>query len=104
MAPGNELTSDVARARRDGVLFGIPLGELGFFQTMLMATATGFAAFFAATFLAIVALMIDLMVTHHTPDFALTYRRFGFPVGITVLAIAWLYLGSLWVRRKVRKA
>ena len=97
-SPGN----DVARARREGVLFGIPMGELGFFQTVLMSLAAGFAAFFAATFLAIFVLLVANSLGHH-PDFGVTYRRVGFPVGLTVLVVASVYLGSLWGKRKLRK-
>ncbi len=48
--------NDVERARRDGELFGIPLGDLGWFQSLIMGVATGMAAFFLTTFLAILAL------------------------------------------------
>ena len=94
--------NDVARARREGELFGIPMGELGFFQTVLMSGAAGFAAFFAATFLAIAVMLVMVMSGHH-PDFGVAYRRVGFPVGVTVLVVATLYLGGLWGKRKMRK-
>ena len=95
--------NDVQRARRDGVLWGIPLGDLGWFQSLLMGTAAGFAAFFAATFLAIVGFLVDLMVTGKTPDFALTYRVVGFPVGVAVLVLALGYLGVQYARRMARR-
>ena len=85
------------------MLFGIPLGELGWFQTLLMSFARGFAAFFAATFLAIMALLVYMMATSKHPDFALSYRDAGLPVGLVVLLVALTYLGSLWVKRKLRK-
>jgi hypothetical protein len=85
------------------MLLGIPLGELGFFQTLLMSFATGFAAFFATTFVAIVSLLIYMSVSGKHPDFALAYRWAGFPVGVVVLALTLGYLGTLWVRRKIRK-
>lgn len=94
----------VERARRDGMLLGIPLGELGWFQTLLMSFATGFAAFFAATFLGIMGLLVYMMATGKHPDFSLSYRDAGLPAGLVVLAVALAYLGSLWVRRKLRKA
>jgi len=93
----------VDRARADGVVFGIPLGDLGWFATLLMSAAAGFASFFLATFVGIVALLIDASVTHHTPDYAIAYRRIGFPIGVTVLTLALVYLGSLWVKRMGRK-
>ena len=86
------------------MLLGIPLGELGFFQTLLMSFATGFAAFFATTFLAIVSMLVYMMASGKTPDFALTYKHFGLPVGLLVLVVTLGYLGTLWARRKLRKA
>ena len=96
--------NNVAQARRDGVLFGIPLGDLGWFQSLLMGLAAGFTAFFLSTFVAIVVLMIDLMATHKTPDFALTYRVVGLPVGLCVGVFALGYLAVQYGRRMSRKA
>jgi hypothetical protein len=42
-------------------------------------------------------------VTHHAVDFALTYRVVGLPVGLLVLVVALGYLGTLWVRRQIRR-
>ena len=68
-----------------------------------MSVAMGFAAFFAATFCAIIGVLFYNTATHHAVDFALTYRRVGLPVGLLVLVIALGYLGALWVRRQVRR-
>jgi hypothetical protein len=92
------------RASGPGYLFGIPLGDLGWFTSLLMSFALGFAAFFAATFFAIFAVLIYNTATHHTVDFALTYKRVGIPVGLLVLVVALGYLGTLWVRRQLRKS
>jgi hypothetical protein len=83
-----------------GYLFGVPLGDLGWFASLLM----GFAAFFAATFCAIFAVLFYNTATHHAVDFALTYRRAGLPVGLVVLAVSLGYLGTLWVKRQLRKS
>src|SRR3978361_435756 len=91
------------RARQEGMLFGIPLGELGLFQTLLMSFATGFAAFFATTFVAIVSMLVYMTAEHKTPNFSLSYKHFGLPVGLIVLAVTLTYLGTMWVRRKIRK-
>jgi len=96
--------NDVERARRDGVLLGIPLGELGWFQTLLMGTATGFAAFFAATFLSIIAMLVYQTFTQRVPPYDMAYKAIGFPVGVVVLVIALGYLGAQWARRMARKS
>lgn len=92
----------VEQARREGVLLGIPLGDLGWFQSLLMGLATGMAAFFASTFLAIIAFLI-LLAAGHPLDFALTYRWVGFPIGVVVMALALGYLALQWTRRMIRK-
>lgn len=95
--------NDVERARREGELFGIPLGDLGWFQSLLMGVATGMAAFFLTTFVAIFVLLFYMVATGKHPDFALTYRVAGFPVGVVVMALALGFLGVQWARRMVRK-
>ena len=87
-----------------GYLFGVPLGDLGWFTSLLMSAALGMAAFFAATFFAIVGVLFYNTATHHAVDFALTYRRVGLPVGVLVLLAASSYLGTLWVRRQLRRS
>lgn len=86
-----------------GYLFGVPLGDLGWFATLLMSFAVGFAAFFAATFVAIFGVLFYNTATHHAVDFALTYKRVGLPVGSLVLVLTLAYLGTLWVRRQLRR-
>lgn len=94
---------DVARARREGVLLGIPLGDLGWFQSLLMGLATGFAAFFATTFVSIMALLFYRIATGRNPDFAIAYKDIGFPIGIVVLVLAVTYLSILYARRMRRR-
>ena len=96
--------NDVARARSEGQLFGIPFGDLGWFQSLLMGVAVGMAAFFATTFLAIIAMLVYMSVTGKHPDFALTYRLAGLPVGALVMALALGFLGVQWSRRMARKS
>ena len=97
-------TTHPALPQRRGLLFGIPVGDLGWFASLLMGTATGFAAFFAATFLGIVSLLIVNTATHRAIDYAYAYKRIGLPVGLLVLAAAYTILGTLWARRQLRRA
>ncbi|GGG67369.1 hypothetical protein [Edaphobacter dinghuensis] len=96
-------TLTAPRAFGSGYLFGVPLGDLGLFATLLMSFAVGFAAFFAATFVAIVVLLFDKAITGRMPDFTITYKFVGLPAGIVVLALTLAYLGTLWIKRKLRK-
>ena len=96
-------SSTSPRTIGSGYFFGVPLGDLGWITSLLMSFALGFAAFFGATFFAIVGTLIYSTVTHRTVDFALTYKWAGLPVGLVVLAAALAYLGTLWVRRHLRK-
>ena len=86
-----------------GYLFGVPVGDLGWFATLLTSFASGFLAFFFATFCAILALLV-LNGAGHKLDYALTYRRVGLPIGIVVGVLVLGYLGTLWVRRQIRRA
>lgn len=87
-----------------GYLFGIPLGDLGWFGSLLIGVASGFFAFFASTFCAIVFVLIYNTAFHGTIDFAQTYRRVGFPIGVIVLIFALAYLGTLWFKRILRRS
>ena len=90
-------------ASHGGSLFGVPVGDFGWFATILIGAAAGFMAFFASTFCAIVFILIYNSATHRALDFALSYRRVGLPVGLVVMAIAFCTLGSLWLRRILRR-
>lgn len=96
-------TLTAPRAFGSGYFFGIPLGDLGLFTTLVMSGAVGFAAFFFATFCAIITLLFYKVATSHMPDFTLTYKWVGLPVGIAVLLLTLAYLGTLWVKRKLRR-
>lgn len=91
------------RASGPGTLFGVPVGDLGWFASLLMGTATGFAAFFAATFLGIAGILVYNTSTHRNVDFSYSYLRLGLPVGILVLVVSLGYLGTLWVRRQISR-
>ncbi len=94
---------DGPRSFANGYLFGVPVRDLGWFATILMGLATGMAAFFAATFLGIMGLLI-WNTSGHTADYAWSYRRFGFWVGLLVMVAALAYLGWQWSRRQFRRS
>jgi hypothetical protein len=93
----------VEKARREGTILGIPMGDLGWFQSLLMGLAAGFTAFFLATFLAIIGFAIYAGVSHQAVDFANTYKRVGFPIGLGVGIASLTFLAFQWVRRLARK-
>jgi hypothetical protein len=85
-----------------GYLFGVPVKDLGLFTSALMSGAIGFAAFFFATFLAIVTVLV-LNAGGQRIDYAATYKYVGLPVGLVVLVFASVYLGMLWIRRQITR-
>jgi len=92
-----------ARTFGQGYLFGVPVRDLGWFASLLMGLATGFAAFFAATFLGIITILF-MNATGHVADYSWSYKRIGLPVGALVGVLALSYLGLMWGRRMARKA
>ncbi len=85
-----------------GYLFGVPLGDLGWFASLLMGLAAGFIAFFAATFVGILSVTILNARGQHA-DYAWSYTRFGLPAGVLVAVLALGYLAILWFRRVARQ-
>ncbi len=83
-----------------GKFFGIPLGDLGLFTSVLMAFTLGFMAFFLFTFLAIVGLAIYNGMGHQV-DLAASYKYISFPAACVVLAASLIFFGTLWLRRKL---
>jgi hypothetical protein len=93
-----------SRGFANGYLFGIPLGNLGWFGTALIALASGFLTFFATTFCAIFGILFYNVATHGTVDYAVSYRWVGLPAGLLVLAFSCVYLGRLWIRRMLQRS
>jgi hypothetical protein len=77
------------------------MGELGFFQSLLMATAFGFLVFFATCFVAIFALLFYREAGHPGVDMADAYRYVAFPAGLVALGIALAVMLGMWARRKI---
>ena len=83
--------------------FGAPIGELGWFASLLIGAALGFSAFFLGTFVGIVSISIFNSVAHSNVDLAKSYLWGGIPAGLIVLLTSWAYLGKLWVSRVMGK-
>ena len=97
-------TAPTPRTTGAGTLFGVPVGDFGWFSSLLIGVAAGFIAFFAATFATIVFVLVDNTALHGTLDFAISYRDVGLPVGLLVMAVALSYLGTLWFKRILRRS
>jgi hypothetical protein len=98
----SELREQMAEQPRSrATIFGVPIGELGFFTSVLFGCVLGFGAFFLTTFVGIVSIFVyNSNAGAHAPvNFAYSYLRFGMPVGILVAVVVWVYLGRLWVAR-----
>ncbi len=84
-----------------GRIFGIPLGELGLFSSLLMAVAFGFLIFFVTCFVAILSLLFYNSAGHHAVNMADSYRYVALPAGLGALSFALVVLLGLWLRRKI---
>lgn len=104
MANGQVKRAPIAPGYTGPRLFGAPVGDFSVLQTLLIVGATGVASFFAATFLAIVTLLVLTQVLHHNLDFSIAYRLVGLPVGIVMLLVAAVYLGTVLLRRLRHRA
>jgi hypothetical protein len=96
------MTRAAENAHGTGRILGFPLEGFSLFQSLLLAFASAFLTFFAATCVSIFALLGWNLLGHHSVNFADTYRYVGFPAGVVVLAVALPYFLMLWVRAKAR--
>jgi hypothetical protein len=97
------MQSAQTRPSGGGGFLGFPLAGFSLFQSLLLALASAFFAFFASTFVAIVTLLVWNGLLHHATDYADSYRYVGLPAGLAVLAIAVPVFGTLWIRAKLHK-
>ena len=102
MAAQQQNLHPVSTASASGTVFGVPLGDFGFFTSLLMALAVGFLSFFLFTFLAIIGISIYNGMGHHV-DLADSYKYISFPAGCVVLALSLTFFGALWLRRKLSR-
>ena len=96
-----DLSSGLPPGPRTGRIFGIPLGDLGLFSSLLISVAFGFLVFFATCFFAILSLLFYNSAGHHSVDMSDSYRYVAFPAGLAALGVALVVLLGFWVRRKV---
>ena len=83
--------------------FGAPVGDFSVAQTLLITVASGFVAFFATTFLAIMTMLV-LTAMGRKVDFAIAYKWVGLPAGIVTLLAAAVFLSSALVTRMRRES
>ena len=83
-----------------GLVFGLPLGNFGFFASLLIAFSAGFLAFFLTTFFAILGILFYNSIGGHSMDYAAAYKVIALPVGVVVLVVGLFFFGFLWIRRK----
>jgi hypothetical protein len=85
-------------------LLGIPVGDFGFFATLLVAASAAMLTFFAMTFLSIIGVSIYKGISGSPVSLAVSYKYIAFPTACVVLAVALVYLMTVWARRKMRQA
>ena len=85
-------------------LLGVPLGDFGFFSSILLALASGFLTFFATCFLAIIALLFWNVLFHHPINYADSYLYVALPSGLAVLVLAFFFFTGTWLRRRLTGA
>jgi TRAP-type C4-dicarboxylate transport system permease small subunit len=96
-----ETAASLPQNHRPGRILGLPLGELGLFSSLLMATAFGFLIFFATCFVSILGLLFYNQSGHHAVNMADSYRYIALPAGLVALGLALIVLLGFWLRRKL---
>jgi hypothetical protein len=91
------------RSERGPKIFGFPLDGFNLFQSLLLAFASAFLAFFAMTCIAIFALLAWNVIGGHAVSYVDTYEYIGFPAGVLMLVVALPLFLALWVKAKARK-
>ncbi len=84
-------------------LLGIPVGDFGFFATLLVAASAAMLTFFATTFLSIIGVSIYKGISGSGVSLAVSYKYIAFPTACVVLAVSLVYLMTVWARRKMRQ-
>ena len=84
-------------------ILGLRYEGFSLLQSVLLALASAFLAFFAATCVAIFALLGWNLIGGHSVSYVDTYRYVGLPTGVLVLVVALPFFCAMWVRGKMRK-
>lgn len=98
MSNSNSITAPVPQPSK---IFGIPLGDMGFFHSLLIACIFGVMVFFATCFVSILSLLIYNEAGHHAVDMADVYIYAATPAGAIALIFALAVLMGMWIRRKI---
>lgn len=93
------MTQSEQRGRGARIL-GFPVEGFSLFQGLLLAAAAAFFTFFAATCIAIFALLAWNVAGGHAVNYADSYRYVGLPAGVLVLVLALPFFAVLWARAK----
>jgi hypothetical protein len=99
MAQAIQAQAETPAVQSRATFFGAPIGEFGWFASLLIGATLGFCAFFLTTFLGIVGISIYNSVAKANVSLAYSYMPGGVVVGSLVMLSAWAYLGKLWVAR-----
>jgi hypothetical protein len=82
-------------------IWGVPVGDLGLFASILIAIALGFITFFGVTFLSIFGLMIYNRAGGHHVTLDTGYKFIALPAGIFMLIVSLAVLLGIWLHRKL---
>lgn len=82
-------------------VLGIPLGDFGLLPGLFLGVASGFMAFFASCFLAIMSLLAWNTFDHAHISYVDAYRYVAFPTGLGTMAVGLVFFTGVWLRRRL---
>jgi hypothetical protein len=99
--PGSDNDAYHDNIRGNLRVWGVPVGDFGFFSSTLIAIAIGFITFFGVTFLSIFGLMIYNHAGGHHVTLDTAYKFIALPAGIFMLIVSLAVLLGIWLHRKL---
>ncbi|KAA6460232.1 hypothetical protein DYQ86_14405 [Acidobacteria bacterium AB60] len=84
-------------------VLGFPLRGFGLFTSLLLSFASALLTFCLVTMISIFSLLVWNLGGRHAVDYAISYRDFGLPASLIVLAIALPFFLVLWIRGKIHE-